>query len=230
MTTKNFYENMYTDNKQDRVKLPFLYRKLRRFELNRIDVTCLLAPGGDSLLDIGCGDGGLLFRLKHKYDQLWGIDIAQSIIEHVVAKACSETRIHARVEDVNSSLDFEDASFDTVSALAVLEHVFDPYHFVAECRRLLRWGGVLIIEVPNVAFFPNRIRLLLGMIPRTSDEGTMGYDAGHLHYFTRKSLGELVESAGFKIVKVTSCGIFARPRRIWGSLLCGDILMVARKL
>ncbi len=230
MTASNFYENMYTDNTQDRIKLPFLYRKLRRFELHRVDGACQLAPGGDSLLEIGCGDGGLLFRLKHKYNQLWGIDIAPSAVKRVIDRAGSESKIHARVEDVNGDIGFEDAKFDTIIALAVMEHIFDPYHFISLCRRLLRPGGVLIIEVPNVAFLPNRLRLLFGVVPRTSDEGATGYDAGHLHYFTRRSLRELVENDGFKVVKMTACGIFPKLRRLWASLLCGDILILAKKL
>jgi 2-polyprenyl-3-methyl-5-hydroxy-6-metoxy-1,4-benzoquinol methylase len=230
MTTTEFYENLYSDNKPDGVNLPFLYRKLKQFELHRIDGACQLAPGGDALLDIGCGGGELLFRLKHRYDQLWGIDIAPSAVKRVIDRAGSSPKIHARVEDVDGDTGFEDAKFDTIIALAVLEHIFDPYHFIAECHRLLRPGGVLIIEVPNVAFLPNRLRLLFGVVPRTSDEGTTGYDAGHLHYFTRRSLQELVENTGFKVVRITACGIFPKLRRIWASLLCGDILIMAKKL
>ncbi len=131
---------------------------------------------------------------------------------------------------MNSDVGFEDAKFDTIVALAVLERIFDLYHFMAVCHRLLRPGGVLVIEVPNVAFLPNRLRLLFGVAPMTSDEGATGYDAGHLHYFTRRSLRELVENDGFKVVKMTACGIFPKLRRTWASLLCGDILIMAKKL
>jgi hypothetical protein len=58
---------------------------------------------------------------------------------------------------------------------------------------------------------------------------TEGWDGGHLHYFTRTSLKKLFQDEGFKVVKVTSGGIFARPRRIWGSLLAADILVVGVK-
>jgi len=227
MGTKEFYEAMYGDDTTTKITLPFLYRKLRKFELNRYELTYQLAPGGDSALDIGCGDGELFFQLKNKYREVWGIDIAEPRIARIQKKLKGTSGIHVRVEDANEQLSFKDSSFDTITVVAVLEHVFDPYHLIQECHRLLRKGATLIVEVPNVAWLPNRIRLFAGKLPVTS--GATGWDGGHLHYFTRTSLKRLFEQEGFSVVKMTSGGIFARPRRIWGSLLAGDILIVGIK-
>lgn len=223
MGVKEFYEKMYGDNRTDKPKQPFLYRKLRRFELHRTDLTFENIPGGERVLEIGCGDGELLFKLKNKYQEVWGIDIAKPRIDRIKRKVEREVGVHVRVEDVNQRLDFEDAYFDTIVASAVLEHLFDPYLIMRECHRLLCFKGTLIVYVPNVAYLPNRIRLLFGKLPVTSEEA--GWDGGHLPYFTRMSLKRLFQDEGFEVVKVTTGGIFARPRRIWGSLLCGDILI-----
>ncbi len=227
MGVKEFYEALYGDDSTRKVKLPFLYRKLRRFELDRYELAYQIAPGGDSLLDIGCGDGDLLFRLKDKYREVWGVDIAEARVARIQKKFGDKSSIHASVEDANRQLSFRDGSFDTITVIAVLEHIFDPFHLMKECHRLLRKGGALIVEVPNVAWLHNRIRLLMGKLLVTSDG--VGWDGGHLHYFTRASLKKLFLDEGFKVVKVTSGGIFARPRRIWGSLLGADILMVGIK-
>ena len=56
-----------------------------------------------------------------------------------------------------------------------------------------------------------------------------GRDVGHLHYFNRTSLKKLFQEEGFKVVKITSGGIFIRTRRMWGSFLCGDRLIVGVK-
>ena len=227
MSVKEFYEKMYGDERTDRPKSPFLYRKLRRFELNRNDLTFENTPEGGMLLEIGCGDGELLFKLKSKYREVWGIDIAKPRIDRIKRKVEREVGVHVRVGDANQRLDFKDEYFDTIVASDVLEHLFDVYHFIRECYRLLNSKGTLIVHVPNVAFFPNRIRLLFGKLPITSDE--VGWDGGHLHYFTRTSLKRLFQDEGFDVVKITYGGIFAKPRRIWGPLLCGDILIVGVK-
>ncbi|MBA7640569.1 Ubiquinone biosynthesis O-methyltransferase [subsurface metagenome] len=182
------------------------------------------------MLDIGCGDGGLLLRLRNKYREVWGIDIAQPRIDRIQKKFGNESNIHIRVEDINEKIDFEDGFFDTITVVSVLEHVFDPYHLIRECHRLLCVGGCLIVQVPNVANAPNRMRLLIGKLPVTTDnlEGE-GWDGGHLHYFTRASLKKLFENEGFKVIKVTNGGIFARQRRVCGSLLGADILVVGIK-
>ena len=227
MSIKDFYNDMYSKQNNGLVNQPYIYRKLRRFEINRYDIASQLAPGGKSLLDIGCGDGELIFRLKDKYHENWGIDISETRINRINKQIDDEQFIHVRVEDVNDPLDFIDNSFDTITAIAVLEHIFDPYHFISECQRLLKKNGVLIVEVPNIAWLPNRVRLLLGKMPVTSN--AQGWDGGHLHYFTVSSLKKLFLTGGFHVVKITSCGIFAKYRRVWGSLLGPDIVIVGHK-
>ena len=83
-------------------------------------------------------------------------------------------------------------------------------------------------QVPNVAWLPKRIRLLVGKSPVTSAEPGLS-DGGHLHYFTRASLKKLFLDEGFRVVRITSGGIFAKPRRIWSSLLGADIVMLGIK-
>lgn len=183
MEVQQFYEKMYGNCQTHSLRLGFLYKKLRRFELNRYELAYRLCPGGNRLLEVGCGDGELLIRLRDKYQELWGIDIAQPRIERIQ----KYKNIHVRVEDANKQLNFQDGYFDTVIAIAVLEHFFDPYHFIKECYRLLTIDGALVVQVPNVAFLPNKIRLLFGKLPVTSN-ATLGWDGGRLHYFTRSAL------------------------------------------
>lgn len=226
MGVREYYEKEYGDASTRRLRLPFLYRKLRRFELNRYDLTLEVIPGGNSVLDIGCGDGDLLIRLRDKYREVWGIDIAKPRIDRIQKKLGSESGIHVKVEDANERLNFQNSSFDTIIAVAVLEHLFDPYHFMRECHRLLRKGGTLIVEVPNIAWLPYRMRLLMGKVPEAPHCEGGEWDYAHLHYFTRASLRDLFDQEGYKVVKITSGGIFGRERRMWGSLLGPDILMV----
>lgn len=227
MGVKQFYQEMYGDQTREKPKSPYLYRKLSRFDLNRYELAYQLAPGGNSVLDMGCGDGELLLRLKNKYQEVWGVDVAKSRIDRIKTRIGNKSNVHVAIGDANQRLNFEDGFFDTITAISFLEHIFDPYHLIKECHRLLKKGGTLIVQVPNVAWLPNRLRLVVGKLPVTSN--APGWDGGHLHYFTRASLSKLFLDGGFTIVRITSGGIFAEPRRIWGSLLGPDIVIAGVK-
>ena len=234
MSVQDFYDQMYGDDKPGPPK-PSLYssllnRLLIRFGIDRYRLTYQLLPGGDSVLDIGCGEDLTLMPLRNKYREVYGIDISKARIARMQKQFGDDSGIHLSVGDVNNRLSFQDASFDAIIAIAILEHIFDPYHFMRECYRLLKTGGCLIVHVPNVAVLGNRIRLLMGKFPVTS--GETGWDGGHLHYFTRASLKKLFMDEGFKVIKITSGGIFAtlgRPWSLLSSILDGDITMVGTK-
>src|SRR3972149_2714825 len=55
-----------------------LYDKFRRFELHREDAVARLIPDGEKLLDIGCGGGLFIFKVKDKFKKMHGIDIASN--------------------------------------------------------------------------------------------------------------------------------------------------------
>ena len=123
--------------------------------------------------------------------------------------------------------------FDTITAIAIIEHVFDPYFILDQIHRVLKQDGILIAEVPNIAYIKHRIRLLFGHLPITSSAlnwKEIGWDGGHLHYFTKKTFCGLLEECGFEILKVSGCGFFAKFRNFYPSLLTGDIYVKARKL
>ena len=229
MDPKKYYEKEYGDDSGRGLKTPFLFRNLRRFELNRYDLAYQLAPGGNRALDIGCGDGELLFKLRGKYKEVWGIDIAEPRISRLEKKVGNDTGVHARVEDANGRLGFEDGYFDTVTAVATLEHIFDPFHVIRECNRLLCREGTLIVEVPNIAWLQYRLRSLMGKVPESSHCRDAEWDYAHLHSFTRASLKRLFEGEGFEVARITCGGIFAGIRRMWGSLLGPDVCMVGTK-
>jgi 2-polyprenyl-3-methyl-5-hydroxy-6-metoxy-1,4-benzoquinol methylase len=83
-------------------------------------------------------------------------------------------------------------AFDAVTMLQVLEHVPDPRQTVADVRGLLRPGGALIVEVPNIDCRPVR---LLGRRHRH-------FAKHHFTFFGPRTLTRLLEDCGFDIVSV----------------------------
>lgn len=97
--------------------------------------------------DIGCGRGEWLQLLTEEGFQAQGVDLDDSMLA-----ACHERGLHAENQDALQALSgMADASLDLVSAFHVVEHLdFDYLHrLLTECRRVLRHGGLLILETPN---------------------------------------------------------------------------------
>lgn len=223
MKPSSFFDAQHHD---DLAPLPLHYRLLRRFEVSREETAAALLPGGASLLDIGCGDGSAAGLLADRYQRIVATDIAPSTVAEAAAR-------HPKIAqwmvlDASRTLPFADSSFSTVISLSTLQYLFDPASFLAEVHRVLAPGGLVLVETPNMAYLPQRLRLLAGRPIRTS-YWRHGIDGGNLHYFTVDSLRELVADNGFSPERVTGSGIFAQVRSWRTSLLCGNIFVLARK-
>lgn len=230
---EKFYEGLWQLKKADYVP-PVRRDWFHRFILDPIfdpmsnprhEVALSLLHGGRRLLDIGCWNGYLLEHIRETglYQDYHGVDIVPEGIETARAKG-----FQAQVVDLNQQgLPFPDEHFDGVTMLAVLEHVFDPYAVIREIYRVLRPGGELIIDVPNVASLTNRMRILVGQLPITSRDS--GWDGGHLHYFTKRALDQFLEKEGFKILARRTTGGHPRIREKWISLMAGELIYACQR-
>jgi SAM-dependent methyltransferase len=86
------------------------------------------------------------------------------------------------------------SGFDAVLAGDTLEHLNQPQRMLGMIRDALPPGGRLLLSVPNVANLHVRLNLLAGRFPY-ADRGIL--DRTHCYFFTRKSLREMVQAAGF---------------------------------
>lgn len=103
-------------------------------------------PGG-SVLDAGCGTGGLILRLR-ELERGWkfsGIDFMPLACK-LAAQRCGPST-DVRVASI-TELPFDDASFEAVVSADVICQVGNPEVAVAELYRVLKPGGLLVINVP----------------------------------------------------------------------------------
>jgi 2-polyprenyl-3-methyl-5-hydroxy-6-metoxy-1,4-benzoquinol methylase len=210
--------------------LGYFYHKLNQFEVHRYDVVTNLARKNnyDTILDIGCYEGHLLEQISKKCHckNIFGIDINKEGIE-ICKDTFPEFKDNFSLQSIDNETAFSNDSFDLITMVAVLEHVFDPLFSIEEVRRILKPGGTFIVEVPNIAFIKYRLNLLFGKRPRTSWD--YGWDGGHLQLFTKKDLEKLLRQKGFTIMKSSGSGIFLNMRGWWPSLLLPNIIIQATK-
>jgi 2-polyprenyl-3-methyl-5-hydroxy-6-metoxy-1,4-benzoquinol methylase len=147
---------------------------------------------GERVLDVGCSSGYLAERMQQRGATVIGLDVD----EHAATLArrfCEEVY----VGDVETmELPFEPGSFDVVACGDVIEHLRDPQTFLERVRPLLRPGGRLVVSTPNIANWAMRLGLLFGRF-RYTEWGIL--DRTHTHLFTRKTLRECLEAAGYRV-------------------------------
>jgi SAM-dependent methyltransferase len=144
------------------------------------------------LIEIGAGFG--TFSSLATESGLFGDVIAVEPTPEM-ARACADRGvrvINARVEDIGAEIE----SADVIVAFETVEHLFDPRQFLAQCARLLRPGGLLVVSCPNGQGFD--IAVLAA--------ASLAIDPEHVNLFNPSSLGHLVETSGFEVLEVTTPG------------------------
>jgi SAM-dependent methyltransferase len=180
------------------------------FVPERIPLFVAAIGRGKRVLDLGCRSGALTRHLLEG-NSVVGLDVDVAALEKAAALGIEPVR--ANVEE---PLPFEDAAFDAVVAGELFEHLQFPDALVAEIRRVLRPGGVLVGSVPNAFRAQSRLRFLRGRAPED--------DPTHLRMFSPATLRNLL--AGFEDVRLSYVG--GRYARLHGRLLARDLVFTAR--
>lgn len=135
-------------------------------------------PKGASVLDLGCGDGSLLRYLKEtRAVRGYGVEINDPDIVSCIANGMNVIQ-----NDLESGLsDFEDGSFDFVILSQTLQAT---RHTEALIREMLRVGREGIVSFPNFGYWKNRLNVLLGHMPVSSELPYQWFDTPNVHLCT----------------------------------------------
>jgi len=161
---------------------PLLYLfPIRRAEVDD-EIRHLRARQGGKLLDVGCGSGKWLSRMRDLGWDVAGVDFDADAVAEGVRRGLRVA--HGPVEAQR----YPDESFDAVMLNHVIEHVPDPVATLAECRRIVKPGGEVLLFTPNGASLAHRVfkRAWRGLEPPR-----------HLHLFSPVSMRTLLARAGF---------------------------------
>jgi len=107
-----------------------------------------LAKGGLSLLDIGCGAGGVLLELAQRFphSRFLGVDISVDAIDEAKRAAAALRLKNLRFEICDASDAPPEARFDCITAFGVIHRVQEPTHVLSLLAQALRPGGLLLMQ------------------------------------------------------------------------------------
>lgn len=168
-------------------------KKKMRFDLQ---IIASWIESGSKVLDLGCGEGELLYFLK-KDKQIEGTGIER--VESKVAR-CIEKGLPVIQGDINEEiLDYQDNTFDYVILSQTLQQVYEPSKLI---QALLRIGKRGIVSFPNFSHWRVRLQLFVtGYAPITKQLPYEWYDTPNIRVITIKDFRKFSKEVGSKIIK-----------------------------
>jgi SAM-dependent methyltransferase len=147
---------------------------------------------GRDVLEAGCGEGYGADLIAGVARHVIGLDYDETAVAHVKARYPRVEMRHGNL----AALPLPDGVIDVVVNFQVIEHLWDQGQFVAECLRVLRPGGVLLMSTPNrITFSPGR---------------DTPVNPFHTRELSAAELTELLTAAGFSVQSML--GIFHGAR------------------
>lgn len=146
------------------------------------------------ILDVGCGNGFWANQFaKLGYDVV-GIDPSETGIEQA-RKAYPGIRFEVMGIGADTCRQLGVDPFDIVVSLEVVEHLYLPRQWAAGCRSAIRPQGRLICSTPYHGYLKN---LAVSLANRWDRHFSPLWDGGHIKFWSRATLTELLVGAGFQ--------------------------------
>ena len=194
-------------------------------------------PEGSRVLEIGTASGYMgEYLIEKKNCEIWGIEPAEELYND--AKQYGYTKLFKiSAENLLTLPEMANEKFDVILLGDVLEHMKNPDEVLAGLKNFLKPTRRCVISLPNIAHYSIRWHLLIGRFDM-QDGGIL--DRTHLHFFTLKTMCEMVEKSGLKIKKARPAGgawerfginkLFGIGRKVlfmWPTLLSQQFLIIA---
>ncbi len=172
----------------------------------RYDLLDRISTDAKSILEFGCGEAPLGAALKKRQKcRVVGIELDTE------AAAVAEKRIDAVYRgDVREIVSIMDEQFDWIIGGDIVEHLDEPWSFLADLRNVARPGAHLLLSIPNLA----NASLVNDLLQGRFDYVYMGLTCvGHLRFFTKQTVADMLTIAGWTVVAMEPQDAVVTPAR-----------------
>src|SRR5258708_28512820 len=156
----------------------------------RLDLLERVSSEAKTILEFGCGEAPLGAALKQRQRfRVVGLELDPK------AAAIARKRIdEVYCADVREIVGVLDEKFDWIVGGDIVEHLDEPWSFLSDLRRVAAPGGHLLLSLPNIA----NASIISDLIRGRFDYVYMGLTCvGHLRFFTRRSIEDMLTIAGW---------------------------------
>lgn len=152
------------------------------------------------VFELGCGNGATAAQMTKLGFEVIGVDPSPSGID-IGKSAFPDLHLHVGSSDEDLAGRF--GTFPVLVSLEVVEHVFLPRKFAASVFSLLEPGGTAILSTPYHGYLKN---LALALTGKFDAHFTALWDYGHIKFWSMKTLGVLLNEAGFVNIRFYRVG------------------------
>lgn len=164
----------------------------------RWDIIDLVPEGNNRILEVGCGTGSTLIKLKeiHKAQEIYGFELNEKMVQDHI-KDINKVII-GDVEQIDPP--FQDEFFDFIIFGDVLEHLIEPEKILKKYMKFLKSDGTIIASIPNIKNYTILFDLVIRDKFEYKDAGIL--DRSHLRFFTKKEIIKMFNGCGMDIIEM----------------------------
>lgn len=200
------YDETYYGEEDKKFSFPLIENVLDYFRNSRARNVKTYLKNNDSVLDIGCGNGGFLQSLKNFGDyKLFGSELSEDSAKRALRNKDIEMHI-GELKDES----FENGSLDLITLFHVFEHLSQPKSTLSFIQKKLKANGYVVMSFPNIDSWQSKLfkgHWLHLDPPR------------HLFLFKPSDFISIMEEMGFKLVREKFFSIEQNPFGIIQSIL-----------
>ncbi|MEM6282022.1 MAG: methionine biosynthesis protein MetW [Chloroflexota bacterium] len=190
---------------------------MSEWRLKRARVFASLVEEGQTVLDLGVGDGALLkFIIDETGATGYGLDISPKAVEF-----CRQNGLDVDLADVNAPIDtFVTRPYDYIILSEIIEHIPDPERMLTELRPHVR--NAIVVSVPNTGFYQHRLRLLFGRFPLQ----WVVTPGEHLRFWTHADFLWWADQLGFRVKQAIPYEGVPGMKSVWPGVFAAAFVYV----